>query len=47
VHVNELLAVDGRSWDEGALADNLLYMDTQAVKRIPLGRRREDVGLVG
>ena len=32
VHVSELLSGDGRSWDEEALDNNLLYMDEEAVK---------------
>ena len=42
--VSDLLAADGSSWawDDAALNDNLLAMDAQAVKRIPLGRRQGD-----
>ena len=40
--VSDLLAADGSSWDDAALNDNLLAMDAQAVKRIPLGRHQGD-----
>jgi hypothetical protein len=40
--VNELLTPDGSSWDDVALHDNLLAMDAQAIKRIPLGRHQGD-----
>jgi hypothetical protein len=42
IRVCDLLAPDGRSWDVPALHQNLLYMDAQAVKNIPLGRRQDD-----
>jgi len=42
IRVCDLLAPDGRSWDVLALHQNLLYMDAQAVKNIPLGRRQDD-----
>lgn len=42
VRVSELLSVDGHSWDDAALRNNLLCMDVQAIKSIPLGRGRED-----
>jgi len=42
VHVNELLSADGQHWDDGALEENLLYMNAQAVRRIPLGRLQHD-----
>jgi len=38
IRVSELIAADGRRWDEAALDQNLLFMDAQAVKSIPLGR---------
>jgi len=41
--VSELLAEGGGRWDEAALDQKLLAMDAQAVKRIPLGRRQEDI----
>ena len=37
IRVSELIAADGRRWDEAALDQNLLFMDAQAVKSIPLG----------
>jgi hypothetical protein len=40
--VSELLTVHGLSWDDQALNDNLLPIDAQAVRRIPLGRRQGD-----
>lgn len=42
MYVSELLAEDGRSWNETALNQNLLNMDAQAVKCIPLGRSQDD-----
>jgi hypothetical protein len=42
VHVSELLFADGRSWNDETLESNLLHMDAQAVRRIPLGRRQEN-----
>lgn len=42
VRVCDLISTDGRSWDETALEQNLLHMDAQAVRRIPLGRRQSD-----
>ena len=38
--VSELLSEDGSSWNVQALHDNLLPIDVQAVRRIPLGRRQ-------
>ena len=45
VQVNELLSADDWHWDDGALQENLLYMDGQAVRRIPLGRLQHDFWL--
>jgi hypothetical protein len=42
VQVSELLSADGQSWNDEVLDSNLLHMDVQAVRRIPLGRRQED-----
>jgi hypothetical protein len=42
VQVSELLSADGQSWNDEVLDSNLLHMDAQAVRRIPLGRRQED-----
>jgi len=40
--VSDLLSVDGKNWDVEALENDLLHMDAQAVKRIPLGRGQDD-----
>lgn len=42
IQVSELLTVDGRSWDGDALNQNLLPLDVEAVKLIPLGRAQHD-----
>ena len=42
--VSELLSEDGSSWNVQALHDNLLPMDVQAVRRIPLGAGKEIFG---
>jgi hypothetical protein len=42
LRVCELLTDDGVSWNSQALVENLLPMDAQAVKRIPLGQRQGD-----
>jgi ribonuclease HI len=42
VCVADLLAPDGRSWDEDALNLNLLPFDVEAAKRIPLGCAQAD-----
>jgi hypothetical protein len=40
--VSELLSASGRSWDAEALHQNLLPLDMEAVKLIPLGRVQDD-----
>ncbi|CAL4932085.1 unnamed protein product [Urochloa decumbens] len=41
--VCDLLQPDGRAWNEQALEQNLLTIDSNAVRRIPLGRFNEDI----
>jgi ribonuclease HI len=43
VLVSDLMNTDGVSWNEEALDQNLLPLDAQAVRCIPLGRGREDI----
>jgi hypothetical protein len=40
--VSELLSEDGSSWNVQALHHNLLSIDVQAMRRIPLGRQQGD-----
>ena len=42
VQVTELLYANGLSWNDEALESNLLHSDAHVVRRIPLGRRKED-----
>jgi hypothetical protein len=42
VQIREVPSADGQSWNDEALESNLLDMDAQGVRRIPLGRRQED-----
>jgi hypothetical protein len=41
--VSDLIVEEGGRWDEAALEANLLSMDAQAVRRIPLGRCQGDL----
>jgi hypothetical protein len=43
LQVSELIVEEGGRWDDAALDANLLAMDAQAVRRIPLGRRQGDI----
>jgi hypothetical protein len=42
-YVCNLMEVDGSSWNEQALLQNLLPVDAQAIRRIPLGKVQEDL----
>jgi hypothetical protein len=42
VLVADLISDDGQQWNEDALNQNLLPFDTEAARRIPLGRALED-----
>ncbi|KAF8740105.1 hypothetical protein HU200_013821 [Digitaria exilis] len=42
IHVCDLMTPDGRDWDVEALEHNLIPMDAEAVRRIPLGHTRDD-----
>lgn len=39
----DLISSDGLTWNSQALHDNLLPMDEKAVRKIPLGKLREDL----
>jgi hypothetical protein len=41
--VSNLMEDDGATWNQQALAQDLLPIDIQAVQRIPLGRLNEDM----
>jgi len=40
--VSELLSPDGSSWNDAALEQNLVPLDAEAARRIPLGRSMTD-----
>lgn len=40
--VNELLSPDGLAWDDEALDRNLLPLDAEMAKRIPIGHSTDD-----